>query len=323
MPRTTFITRRRVAEGVRANALEDPIPSRDGANLTDINGASLTNLNASQLLSGTVPLARLSGILNAQIDAAAAIDFSKLAATVIFPGVSSPTTTGSVTNLTSSGIHTYRFNNASDVTIHGIAAGVQGQQMRFISVGAGNMYFANQSSTEGTAAARLINAATVGLTPLAAGKGIADYEYDGTTQRWRLVNHVQGEFIAIPYNAADYGGSGAMTWTIDNTAEYAVHQAYLQGKNLTINYNLQTTDVGGVADLSLQVKYPWGHTAQTSCRMLAVNSNAGGALTFGYVLSTIGTADRCSFRRDAAGTNWTLTTGDNTSVSGTLIFAVN
>lgn len=43
--------------------------------------ADLSNLDASNLTSGTVPLARLAGITNAQIDAAAAIAYSKLALT--------------------------------------------------------------------------------------------------------------------------------------------------------------------------------------------------------------------------------------------------
>jgi hypothetical protein len=44
-------------------------------------GTAITALNASNLSSGTVPLAQLSGILNAQIGAGAAIAYSKLALT--------------------------------------------------------------------------------------------------------------------------------------------------------------------------------------------------------------------------------------------------
>lgn len=60
-----------------ASALTGALPA--------IAGASLTTLNASSLSTGTVPIARLSGITNAQIDAAAAIAYSKLnlAASVI------------------------------------------------------------------------------------------------------------------------------------------------------------------------------------------------------------------------------------------------
>src|SRR5216683_1215141 len=43
-----------------------------------IVGTSITALNASNLSTGTVPLARLSGLTNTQIDAAAAIAYSKL-----------------------------------------------------------------------------------------------------------------------------------------------------------------------------------------------------------------------------------------------------
>jgi hypothetical protein len=46
--------------------------------LPALNGGALTNLNASALASGTVALARISGITNTQIDAAAAIAYSKL-----------------------------------------------------------------------------------------------------------------------------------------------------------------------------------------------------------------------------------------------------
>lgn len=46
--------------------------------MTDGSGANLTALNASQLTSGTVPLARLSGITNTEISGSAAIAYSKL-----------------------------------------------------------------------------------------------------------------------------------------------------------------------------------------------------------------------------------------------------
>jgi hypothetical protein len=61
------------------------LTSLTAANLTGalpaISGASLTALNAAALSTGTVPLARLSGLTSAQIDAAAAIPYSKLSLT--------------------------------------------------------------------------------------------------------------------------------------------------------------------------------------------------------------------------------------------------
>jgi len=59
------------------------LTSLTAANLTGtlpaISGVNLTNLNASNLASGTVPLAQLANIANAQISASAAIAYSKLA----------------------------------------------------------------------------------------------------------------------------------------------------------------------------------------------------------------------------------------------------
>lgn len=60
-----------------ANGTLVPAPQLTGA-LPAIAGANLTTLNASSLSTGTVPLARISGLLNAQVDASAAIAYSKL-----------------------------------------------------------------------------------------------------------------------------------------------------------------------------------------------------------------------------------------------------
>lgn len=296
--------------------------ARFPATLPAASGANLTALNATQLTSGTVPLARVSGLTNTEIAAAAAIDFSKLSDTVIFRGVSSPTTTGDVTGLTSTGIHTYRFNNATDVTIHGIAAGVQGQRIRFISVGAGNVYFSHQSSTEGTAANRLINFATVGTTPLAAGTGTAEFEYDGTTGRWRLVNHVQGAWISVPYAAGNFTGNGSMTWGVD-AGDVSVYQYYLAGRQMSLSLVTATTDVGGTANTSLQVLIPGGHTAAVSVRGIAIVSDAGAATAISTCLTTAGAPTVVQFRTGPANANWTLTTGDNTTVVGSIAFPVN
>ena len=63
-----------------ANGTSIPAANLTGT-IAAISGVNLTSLNATNLGSGTVPLARLSGITNTQIDAAAAIAYSKLALT--------------------------------------------------------------------------------------------------------------------------------------------------------------------------------------------------------------------------------------------------
>lgn len=70
---TVFSTSLAAGTAIPASQLTGSLPA--------IPGASLTTLNASSLSTGTVPLARISGLLNAQIDNAAAIAYSKLALT--------------------------------------------------------------------------------------------------------------------------------------------------------------------------------------------------------------------------------------------------
>jgi hypothetical protein len=89
-----------------------------------------------------------------------------------------------------------RCNNATLLTITGLAAGYDGQLVKFISVGAGQVDFPHQSASS-AAANRQINVATSGNTSLAAGSGIAEYAYDATTARWRLTTHEQGAWIAF------------------------------------------------------------------------------------------------------------------------------
>lgn len=67
--------------GVDGSALTNLAAAQLTGTLPAISGVNLTALNATQLTSGTVPLARLSALTNTQVDAAAAIAYSKLALT--------------------------------------------------------------------------------------------------------------------------------------------------------------------------------------------------------------------------------------------------
>lgn len=87
-----------------------------------------------------------------------------------------------------------RCNNASTLTLTGLATGVDGQVLDIVSVGAGQVDIANQSGSS-TAANRVINPIT-GTISLAAGSGVARLRYDGTSSRWRVIAHEQGAAIA-------------------------------------------------------------------------------------------------------------------------------
>lgn len=148
-----------------------------------------------------------------------------------------------------------RANNASLLTIAGLPAGYDGQHVKVYSVGAGEVDTAHQSGSEASAAARLINAVTSGITPLAAGSGAAEYVYDATTARWRLVSHEQGAWItpATP----TFSGNGGMTWTpVTVTTERYV----VRGRTLILNFDFNGTVV---APLSTQLTFtlPNSYTA--------------------------------------------------------------
>jgi hypothetical protein len=88
-----------------------------------------------------------------------------------------------------------RCNNATALTITGFSAGYDGQRIFVQSIGAGQVDLSHQAAGS-TAANRLINYATVANSSLAAGVGVAEYVYDATTARWRLVAFQQGAWIA-------------------------------------------------------------------------------------------------------------------------------
>ncbi len=115
----------------------------------------------------------------------------------------SVTTTGNIDDLDmgNAAFVLLRMNNASLSTIRGMKPGYANQIVSIVSIGAGQVDLAHQD-TNSAAANRLLNVATSANTPLAAGVGIATYQYDATTARWRLVNHEQG--TAITYS---------VTWT--------------------------------------------------------------------------------------------------------------
>ena len=153
------------------------------------------------------------------------------------------TLTGNQDDVDISGATIVRLNNASLLTIRGIAGGINGKRVVFVSIGAGIVEFAHQNANS-TAANRLINFATVGNTPLAASVGTCEYEYDAVTERWRLIEHEQGAWITPAYAAGNFTGSGTMTWAVESGDIFA-YQYWLKGRTLFINYDFENTLPGG------------------------------------------------------------------------------
>jgi hypothetical protein len=194
------------------------------------------------------------------------------------------TLTGTQNDVNFSSVTTLRLNNASDLTITGFAAGVPGQRLILVSVGAGNVYLAHQNAGS-TAINRLVNFVTSGNTPIAAGAGTATFVYDGTTSRWRLVNHSMGAWLTVPYTAGDYTGNGAMTVTV-TAGQRSIYKYFLNGRTLSVSLGLNGFSVAGVVNNLVQVLIPNGYTVATQveacCR---IGNNAALGTTTGLIVT--------------------------------------
>jgi len=247
---------------------------------------------ASPTFTGT-PAAPTAGAgTNTTQLATTAFVFAESALKQGIAGSSAPTTTGTSTALaipSGTGPLTLYLNNASLLTVQGIAAGIADQLLFVFSKGAGQVDFAHLHAS-GTALGKLYLVATVGLTSLAAGKGAAVFQYDATATVWRLIAHEQGTWISEPYAAGNFTASGAMTWTVD-AGDVGTVAYWLKGRTLSIQVAIGASSLGGTAGLALQVSMPGGYTiparAQTGLIGLHLWSvNAGTTRAFGIILPT-------------------------------------
>lgn len=154
------------------------------------------------------------------------------------------TTTGNIDNLDFAHARYIRANNATLATIRGLVAGYyDGQIVTIISIGAGEVDL-NHQDTNSTAANRLLNVVTSAFTPLAAGAGVATYQYDLTTARWRLIEWNQGDFIQIAYASGNFTAASG-TWTVDS-GDQLTFGYWLRGRDCFYNIDIATsTNTGG------------------------------------------------------------------------------
>jgi len=233
-----------------AHAASHAAGGTDAVTLTE---AQITNLVAdlaakaalaSPALTGT-PTAPTAGAgTNTTQIATTAFALTEAALKSGATATSTITTTGTQTALAipaGTGDLIIRANNATLLTLQGIAAGIDGQRLTIESVGAGQVDLAHQHASA-TAANRLINFATVGLTSLAAGSGIAAFVYDATTARWRLLAHEQGAWITPAFNAGDFVGSSGMTWTVQ-AGDIVAYRYRLAGRFATLSAVFDLTSV--------------------------------------------------------------------------------
>lgn len=243
-----------------------------------------------------------------------------LARQAMAPQVVTTTATGTQNDLSLASCSTsapcvLRANNATDLTINGFSALTSGQRLTVVSVGAGNVFLAHQNSSS-TASGRLINFATTGNTPLAAGSGVATYVYDGTTSRFRLESHEQGAWLTPTFAAGDYTAASG-NWTVDS-GDVAGFRYRLSGRRLEVQMLITGTDVSATP-ATLKRAVPGGYTLVAGPSQHARVNNAAAGYASGLAVANSTVIDVYA---TLAGGGWSTTASDNTSLEGVFAFEV-
>lgn len=249
-----------------------------------------------------------------------------LAQQAVLPVVQTTTSTGTVNDFALSSqtapVIILRCNNAADLIFTGfLAPTTAGQRLIVQAVGAGNIFIAHQNA--GSAAAdRAINFATTGLTPLAAGLGMAEFVADLTTSRWRMVSHEQGAALAVTFAAGSYTGGGSLTWTV-GSGDVITQSYYLRGRQMTVVTYLTQTSTSGTANASVILSNAlWASfTTAKQTLVLALYNDAGGGIAQGFCESgptTSGITIQCSKN---TGT-WSNAAANTTNLQFTMLMEV-
>jgi hypothetical protein len=173
---------------------------------------------------------------------------------------------------------------AADCVIAGFVGGVRGSIVTFKNnSNPPFILFFAYNAAAAAAGTKLLPLVTSGPTPIAVG-GTATFFCDGTF--WNLISHEQGPWITVPYSAANYTASGAMTWTVP-ALSVTDHSYRISGNTITFSLNVSSTTIGGTPDLELRAALPFlcGITNSGPCQSLS----PGTPITFssgGPVLGT-------------------------------------
>lgn len=229
-------------------------------------------------------------------------------------------TTGNIDNLDLTGYSELRMTNASDSTIRGIVAGVAGERKTIVSLGAGHVFLAHQNASS-SAANRLINFVTSGNTPLAAGVGVAEIEYDATTARWRLVSHTQGAAITVTFDAANFTANGTMTWTVDS-GDQVTFTYLIVGRTMEVVLALEGYTTGGVANTQLRVTIPGSYTVPTGTTQQLHWTFDNVTAKTGLILAVGGETYLRNYRDITLASNWELVT-NNGFIRGSIRFSIS
>lgn len=213
---------------------------------------------------------------------------------------------------------TLRCNNATALTMTGFTisgnAPVAGDTVTIVNIGTSTVKVAHQNASS-TAAYRAICPSTNGQI-IGAG-GIMFCVYDDTTDRWRLACVDPGAWISQAYSSGDFTAAGSMTWTVDS-GDDLMYRFQQHGTKILVEFDFESTSVGGTPDQSLRVVLPGGFTAANQATILYRAFNAG---TEELAQANTASGDTKLYFRRVTAANWSAAT-NSTYVLGTAFIEV-
>lgn len=116
---------------------------------------------------------------------------------------------------------------------------------------------------------------------------------------WRQIAGGLGSYQDVTFDAANFTGSGAMTWTV-GSADVTTLQRRIDGDRMTLSFYLLNTSVGGVLASALRIAIPDGHTAARTELFPIVVNDAGAGNEDGFAQVTAGQAFVEIYRQSGA-----------------------
>jgi hypothetical protein len=155
-------------------------------------------------------------------------------------------------------------NNTAPLTIDGFAGGTPGQILILRAGSAAPVYLNTGGGGSGSQTQnQLSNWLYSGPTPLASVSGTATYIYSGAN--WVLIAHEQGQWLSVPYSAANFvsqdgSGNPLGTWTV-TAGNVTAQQYYLRGTTLLMTATIAGSTVAGSPIYLVMGGWPYSWSA--------------------------------------------------------------
>jgi hypothetical protein len=209
------------------------------------------------------------------------------------------------------------FQNTAPVTIDGFAGGTPGQLLLIRALGTAAVNLVPIQMSTATVGNQLNNFVGSGVTTLMPQAGSATYIFQGGS--WVLLNHEQGAWIRVPFNAANFTADGGGTWVVD-AGDITQMDYRLSGTSLLMSFSLASTVITGTpANLFIS---GWPYQQRTALSgMPGLSSQVGGASGWGSILLSGSAGAAWIALHQTIAATWTASS--TVAVTGQVIADVN